>query len=514
MPIEFNLPTIPAADTTGAAAANGDPAADADAFLALFLSASGMPALSGDIRQSPNPESGRDRRDGIDGGMTRETRDDNAGNRDAAAMLGLLLTAAAPAVPVDSQVRTQATGLVTADTVVEHASRSRLSADLSPPPLANGADELPASGGSRAQGAVLASSQGTAPRSAGPDAFAADVTGTFALPQMTTRIAESANPVPAVAVPPALALAGAAAPREAAGAPMHARLDSDAGRAISGASRSDTPAPSGDHDATVRAAMPDVMPGEPGADAGRAARMLGGGDVRSDMPGETRARTPVDSPPSRTAHDAIASTRAVALQSAIANATPASITATTAVAQVATAPSQRDMHSVEAADPAFAAAFGIQSAASTPAPAPVVTIHAPVGTPEWRTEIAQQMATLAVKGHDRAELQLHPVELGPIDVRVSMEAGQATLIITAVQPATRDALELALPQLRDALAQQGIALGQATVNDQRPRDFAGSRDARSGSDGASRGVRVDTGAAEATSAPMPARARGLVDTFA
>ena len=166
-------------------------------------------------------------------------------------------------------------------------------------------------------------------------------------------------------------------------------------------------------------------------------------------------------------------------------------------------------HASERVDMAAAAALGLPGVPPPP-PAPVISIAAPVATPQWRNEVTQQLATVVLMGHDRAELQLHPAELGPIEVKVSMEAGQATLLISAPQPATRDALELALPQLRDALAQQGIALGQATVQDERPRDPRESRPSGRDPDRALRSATAPLGAATAGIV----RPRGLVDTFA
>ena len=61
-----------------------------------------------------------------------------------------------------------------------------------------------------------------------------------------------------------------------------------------------------------------------------------------------------------------------------------------------------------------------------------------------------------------------PPELGPVEVRIDLSNGEASFAIVATQPATRDALEQALPLLRDLLAAQGLTLGQASVHDGRP----------------------------------------------
>ena len=83
-------------------------------------------------------------------------------------------------------------------------------------------------------------------------------------------------------------------------------------------------------------------------------------------------------------------------------------------------------------------------------------------------------------------------------------------MIVATQPSTRDALEQALPQLRDQLAFQGIALAEATVRDgtsDRQPPFDAPRTVADHSEHAPK-------AAPAPAVVLPRAGRGLVDTFA
>lgn len=158
------------------------------------------------------------------------------------------------------------------------------------------------------------------------------------------------------------------------------------------------------------------------------------------------------------------------------------------------------------------AAMAGATAAGTPAPAtrPAVqlTIATPALTPGWRDEVTRELTQLVVLRHDRAEIRLNPADLGPITVQIRMDAGQANLLIQAPQPATRDGLELALPQLRESLAERGITLGQANVRDERaPQDGAPERQAFA--------ARTAGASDDASVAPLTLRARlGLVDLFA
>ena len=89
------------------------------------------------------------------------------------------------------------------------------------------------------------------------------------------------------------------------------------------------------------------------------------------------------------------------------------------------------------------------------------------------------------------------------------------MLITAAQPATRDALEQALPHLKELLAQQGIALGESAVRDHREaRADAGSYRPSSGDgparEGAPRAQPAEDGIRDRTLRPSSR----LIDTFA
>jgi flagellar hook-length control protein FliK len=163
------------------------------------------------------------------------------------------------------------------------------------------------------------------------------------------------------------------------------------------------------------------------------------------------------------------------------------------------------------AEPPSHAVAHVHHAAPTPAPVAAPPVVVAVATPAfeagWHEETASKVAAVVLRGHERAELRMSPAELGPVDVRIDVRGSEATVAIVAVQPATRDALEQALPFLRDLLAQQGLSLGEATVRDGRAEDPRGNPPGH-GSTG-----RDDAPRSEAA-APPPRRTTRLVDTFA
>ncbi|MEQ6887217.1 flagellar hook-length control protein FliK [Halomonas sp. CS7] len=96
------------------------------------------------------------------------------------------------------------------------------------------------------------------------------------------------------------------------------------------------------------------------------------------------------------------------------------------------------------------------------------SIQAPVSSPAWSQQLGQQLVRLSQQGGDqRVELKLHPAELGPLSVSLKMSDHGAQAQFVSAHAQVRQALEQAIPQLREALAEQGISLGETSVGEQR-----------------------------------------------
>ncbi|WP_022977288.1 flagellar hook-length control protein FliK [Nevskia ramosa] len=77
--------------------------------------------------------------------------------------------------------------------------------------------------------------------------------------------------------------------------------------------------------------------------------------------------------------------------------------------------------------------------------------------------LGERLRWLSEAGVQEARLQLHPRELGSIDVRIRVEQQTASVWFGADHPAARAALEASLPQLRERMAADGLQLGQAEI---------------------------------------------------
>lgn len=153
------------------------------------------------------------------------------------------------------------------------------------------------------------------------------------------------------------------------------------------------------------------------------------------------------------------------------------------------------------AAPAHAAAT-IHSAGN-----PAATLSAPVGTNAWTDQLGARLTWMTHQGIQSASLQLSPEHLGPLQVSISVHHGQASVWFGAAHAETRQALEQAMPQLRQMFSGQGLTLADSGVSRESPRDQA----PRKGSVGQIGAIAEDSGAG--TSGSVAAHL-GLVDAYA
>ncbi|NEX20120.1 flagellar hook-length control protein FliK [Thiorhodococcus mannitoliphagus] len=92
--------------------------------------------------------------------------------------------------------------------------------------------------------------------------------------------------------------------------------------------------------------------------------------------------------------------------------------------------------------------------------------------PGGEGRLAEQVKWSIQAGLDSVEMKLHPPSLGTLDVRVTMDGDKASVQFLTPHPIVKEVLEAAMPRLRDALAQDGVALVDVSVSEHR----AGGRD--------------------------------------
>ena len=146
-------------------------------------------------------------------------------------------------------------------------------------------------------------------------------------------------------------------------------------------------------------------------------------------------------------------------------------------------------------------------------------INSPVTDRAWGNEFNQKITWMATQHQQTAELHLNPPNLGPLDVVLKVSGDQATALFTSPHAAVRDAVEQALPQLRNMLADSGITLGNAMVSDHSAKDQQAwqASQKQKGNRGLPETIvaPVVTGATQSVAAvSLGPRHLGMVDTFA
>jgi flagellar hook-length control protein FliK len=126
----------------------------------------------------------------------------------------------------------------------------------------------------------------------------------------------------------------------------------------------------------------------------------------------------------------------------------------------------------DSASPRMAAAPLTSTPGAAPAAAPgsantpvLPSIAQPPGDHAWGKALGERVMWMLGKDMQSAELRLTPPQLGPVEIRVTMQNDQASVSFTAAHPFTREALEAALPRLREMFGESNLELVDVDVSD-------------------------------------------------
>lgn len=165
--------------------------------------------------------------------------------------------------------------------------------------------------------------------------------------------------------------------------------------------------------------------------------------------------------------------------------------------------------------------LGLHAASFAPAgrveqpPLPQLPVSTPAGQPAWAEDVGGRLVWMVGRHESKAEIVLTPPTLGKLEVSIHVGADQTTAHFVAATSAARDALEQAMPRLREVLQQAGIHLGQTNVStsgEQQAQQHASGR--HDGSRSASAGVGTIESAAAPSVTQWVRSGNGVVDTFA
>ncbi|OOE99107.1 flagellar hook-length control protein FliK [Salinivibrio sp. IB643] len=103
----------------------------------------------------------------------------------------------------------------------------------------------------------------------------------------------------------------------------------------------------------------------------------------------------------------------------------------------------------------------MQAAQSAQAPLPLGQTSTEAGA-----ALTERINIMLSKNLKQVDIRLDPPELGRMQIKLGMNNDQATVHITVANQQARDAVEQAMPRLRDMLQQQGLQLAQGSVQQQ------------------------------------------------
>lgn len=136
----------------------------------------------------------------------------------------------------------------------------------------------------------------------------------------------------------------------------------------------------------------------------------------------------------------------------------------------------------------------------------------------WTGDFGQKIVWLATNDKQSAQLTLNPPQMGPIEISLNITRDSANALFVSANPEVREAIESAMPRLREMLAGAGIELGQANVSAESPRQQAGGNNGRPQGESPWKAdnaiLGADSGAATSHLPGIAQRGNGLVDLFA
>ncbi len=101
------------------------------------------------------------------------------------------------------------------------------------------------------------------------------------------------------------------------------------------------------------------------------------------------------------------------------------------------------------------------------------TINQPVSGKGWGENLGERVQWMIRQEIQGAEVRLTPRGLGPIEIRVAVQNDQAHVSFVAHHAATREAIDAAIPRLREMFNDSNMNLVNVDVSDRNSAAFAG-----------------------------------------
>ena len=143
--------------------------------------------------------------------------------------------------------------------------------------------------------------------------------------------------------------------------------------------------------------------------------------------------------------------------------------------------------------------------------APNAEVSVGLHHPRFAEGLSQQIVLLAHGGVQQARITINPPDLGPVDLRIVVRNDEVVVQLASPHAVVRDAIEEALPRLREQFDSAGLRLADSEVFSELPRRSAQQHDMdeRFGAEANA----SELAAAESAGPPVVRIKNGLVDAY-
>ena len=95
---------------------------------------------------------------------------------------------------------------------------------------------------------------------------------------------------------------------------------------------------------------------------------------------------------------------------------------------------------------------------------PTISLDTPVGHSRWGQDFNQRVQWAVNQSVSGAQIRINPQHMGPVEVKIQLQNEQLSISFTAQHGATREAIDAALPRLREMLSEQNVNLVDVDVS--------------------------------------------------
>ncbi len=120
----------------------------------------------------------------------------------------------------------------------------------------------------------------------------------------------------------------------------------------------------------------------------------------------------------------------------------------------------------DSATTAVTAPVTVQPPAAAPSGLPTIALGTPLNQGNWDQALGERIQWMAGQKLQGAQIRLNPANLGPMEVRIQVQNEQASIQFTSAHGVVREALEAALPRLREMFDASGVELVNVDVSGQ------------------------------------------------